>query len=83
MPRGKSVTKEVAAKDVAMFLSVLDNEEVIIKLATVLSASINLSLVGNLKPVHSKLDSIAAEFKTLQTRLVKVEQENDRLLNDK
>jgi hypothetical protein len=66
------------------FISVLDNEEVITKLATALSVSINLVFDEKLKPLLSKIDVFSTEIKSLNTRVAAVEGENAKLkqIND-
>ncbi len=89
MPRNKdystssskdSSAKEMSVKDMTTtFLAVLDNDDVITKLAMLLSASINLTLDEKMVPILSKLDEIVKDNKTLQKRISNVEQENEKL----
>jgi hypothetical protein len=60
-------------------LSVLDTEEVITKLATALSVSMNLVFKEKLKPLLSKIDVFSTEIKSLNTRVAAVEGENAKL----
>ncbi len=73
--RAKDSVKELTAS----FLSVLDNEDVVAKLANTLSASINLILIEKMNPVLQKLDKIISDNKALNERIVNIERENDKL----
>ncbi len=80
MPRSTSGLKDMSVKDItASFLAVLDNDEVITKLATALSVSINLALEERLAPLMKKLDGIIADNKVLHNRVDAVERENGQL----
>ena len=58
------------------FLPILDKDEIITKLATVLSALINLVLPEKLNPLIAKLDGIIFENRALHNKISNVEQEN-------
>ena len=58
------------------FLPILDKDEIITKLATVLSALINLVLREKLNPLIAKLDGIIFENRALHNKISNVEQEN-------
>ncbi len=74
-----SADKEVAANLAASFLSVLDNDEVIAKLARILSISFQLILDEKLDPLNKKLDKFAHDNKILVDRVSSAERENDKL----
>jgi hypothetical protein len=61
------------------FLSVLDSEDVITKLAKILSTSINLIFDEKITLVVSKLDGLISDVKSMQKRIVDVEQANEKL----
>ncbi len=68
----------------ASFVSLLDNEDVIAKLAQVLSASLQLIFDEKINPVIQRLDAIIKDNKALNDRIAAVEKENDkvRIQND-
>jgi hypothetical protein len=86
MSRNKKLsTTDSSVEDItAAFLSVLDNDDVITKIATVLSTSINLILTEKINPLITKLDTVIAEHKNLLSKVNKIDQENAKLkqLND-
>ncbi len=63
----------------ASFVSLLDNEELVAKLAQVLSVSFQLILDEKLNPVIQRLDAIIKDNKALNDRIVVVEKENDKI----
>ena len=63
----------------AAFISMLDNDDVIVQLASALSASINLILNEKLSPLVTRLDNITTEIKVVNTRINAIEQENTKL----
>ena len=63
----------------AAFISMLDNDDVIVQLASALSASINLILNKKLSPLVTRLDNITIEIKVVNTRINAIEQENTKL----
>jgi flagellar biosynthesis/type III secretory pathway chaperone len=80
-PKKGSTSKDsMSASDLtATFLAVLDNDEVVTKLASILAASINLILDEKIAPLVAKLDSITSENKILHKRVADVELENAKL----
>ncbi len=75
--------KDKNIKDMtASFLAVLDNEDVVVKLAQILSASIQLTLNKKIVSVHQKLDKIIQDNKNLSERLSSIERENAKLKNE-
>ena len=75
-----SVSKKMPVKDLsAAFTSMLDNDEIIAKLASVLSTSINLILDENLTPLVTRLDNIATDIRAVNTRIQAIEHENTKL----
>ena len=64
---------------ITTFLAVLDNEDVITKLATVLSASINLVLDEKINTVLQRLGKLIKDNKIMSDRISKIEVENDKL----
>lgn len=78
--RNKSASTDMSAQEMTTaFLTVLDNADVVAKLASCLSVSIELIFGEKLNPLSTKLDTILAENKALQNRICKVEQENEKL----
>ena len=78
--KDSSTNEKASVKDMSSaFLSVLDNEEVITKLASILSTSINLILEEKLKPFNIKLDNIMNDNKALQKSVSDLEQSRDKL----
>jgi hypothetical protein len=79
-----SVTDSSVEDITATFLSVLDNDEVITKIATALSVSVNLILTEKINPLIAKLDTVITENKNLLSKVNKIDQENAKLkqLND-
>ena len=63
----------------AAFITMLDNNDVIVKLASALSASINLILNEKLSPLVTRFDNITTEIKAVNTRINAIEQENTKL----
>ena len=61
------------------FLAVLDNEEVIEKIASTLSTSITLLFTEKMNPIIHKLDVILEEDKTLNREITTIEQDNEKL----
>ncbi len=93
MPKSKSVSskdmaKETSSKEVGemtvAFLQVLDNDEVVTKLAQILSASIQLILEEKLNHFNKKLDKIVQDSKSISDKICAVEHENAKLkhIND-
>lgn len=64
---------------VANLLTALDNDDVVEKLAKVLSASIALTLQEMAVPLNKKLDKLLADHKLIIDRGAKVETENAKL----
>lgn len=58
-----SVTDSSVEDITATFLSVLDNDEVITKIATALSVSVNLILTEKINPLIAKLDTVITKKK--------------------
>ncbi len=80
MATRSSTSKDVSVKDMTTtFLSVLDNDEVIAKLGSILAASINLILDEKITPMVKKLENVITENKALHTRISNVELENGKL----
>ena len=65
------------------FLSVLDNNFVITKLALILSASISLTFDEKMVSVMNKLDSTVNDNKIIQKILSVIENENAKLKQEK
>ena len=63
----------------AAFVAVLDNDEVVTKLARALSVTIELTLLEKLAPIAEKLDNIIKDHKSLSGSIAKVEHENAKL----
>ncbi len=63
----------------AAFLIALDNDEIVTKLATALSASISLTLTEKLTPISLKLDQLVNENKILRNKVSDIESENIKL----
>ena len=88
--KSKSTSNEMALKDISSnelstaLLSALENDNVITKLATVLSTSMNLLLDEKMTPILTRLNTIASEMKTIHTRMLNLEQDNSKLkqMND-
>ena len=80
--KSKSTSNEMALKDISSnelsitLLSALENDNVITKLATVLSTSMNLLLDEKMTPILIRLNTIASEMKTMHTRMLNLEQNN-------
>jgi hypothetical protein len=75
-------TKDSTVKDLtASFLQVLDSDDVVAKLAEILSASVHLMLDEKLGQVNKRLDKIIQDNKNIIDRINLVEQEYDRIKN--
>ena len=74
---------EVSVMDVnnmtAVFLQVLDNENVIAKFAQILSASIQLILDEKLTQLNKKLDKVMQDNKVVTDKVSEIEKENNKL----
>jgi cell division protein FtsL len=81
--KSNSMMSDFSAEELtAAFMLVLDNDNVITKLTTSLSVSINLIFSEKINPLIVKLDNAIAENKSLQNKVNKVEQDNDKLKQD-
>lgn len=79
MSRSRKESASSVPEMTTAFLSVLDNEEVISKLAMALSASINLIFEEKLMPLVKKIDALTSDFKSVKTQLSSVAGENEKL----
>ena len=72
--------KDISSNELSTaLLFALENDNVITKLATVLSTSMNLLLDEKMTPILTRLNTIASEMKTMYTRMLNLEQDNSKL----
>ena len=70
----------MSAEDMtAAVITALDNDDVIAKLASALSVTINLIFAEKLNPIMLKLDTLISDNKALQTKVLSLEHENTAL----
>ena len=74
-----SVSKETTRELTASFLKVLENDDVVAKLAEAMSTSFQLLLDEKTDHINKKLDKIINDNKLVLDRITEIERDNDKL----